>query len=66
MSRANRNEGEAPPGQLRRSAVMVEREPEIVLISDRIGVSQLAQLVDRFFTDMVKYVVDLGRGEALP
>jgi hypothetical protein len=45
---------------------MVEREPEIVLISDRIGVSQLAQLVDRFFTDMVKYVVDLGRGEALP
>jgi len=58
------NEGEALPGQLLRFAVMTEREPEIVLISERIGMSQLAQLVDRFFTDMVKYVVDLERGIA--
>ena len=43
---------------------MMEPVPEIVLISEKIDVNQLAQLVNRFFTDMVKYVVDLERGIA--
>ena len=38
--------------------------PDIVLITDRIASSQLAELVTRFFTDMVKYVVDVDRGIA--
>ena len=46
------------------SAVMVETVPDIVVIADRIASAQLAELVDRFFTDMVKYVVDIERGIA--
>ena len=49
---------------LLRSAAMTKSVPDIVLISDRIASSQLAELVDRFFTDMVKYVVDVERGIA--
>ena len=47
-----------------RSAVMTTSVPDIVLITDRIASSQLAELVTRFFTDMVKYVVDVDRGIA--
>jgi hypothetical protein len=43
---------------------MVESVPDIVLITDRIGPVQLAELVERFFVDMVKYVVDVERGIA--
>ena len=43
---------------------MTKPVPDIVLISDRIASNQLAELVDRFFTDMVKYVVDVERGIA--
>ena len=43
---------------------MTKPVPDIVLITDRIGSSQLAELVDRFFTDMVKYVIDVERGNA--
>ena len=43
---------------------MVETVPDIVVIADRIASAQLAELVDRFFTDMVKYVVDVERGIA--
>ena len=46
------------------STAMVETSPDIVVISDRIGAAQLAELVARFFTDMVKYVVDVERGIA--
>ena len=46
------------------SAVMTKQVPDVVLITDRIASSQLAELVDRFFTDMVKYVVDVERGIA--
>jgi hypothetical protein len=46
------------------SAVMTETLPDIVVIADRIPPSQLTQLVARFFTDMVKYVVDVKRGIA--
>lgn len=38
--------------------------PDILLVSETIGRRQLADLVERFFTDMVKYVVDLERGIA--
>ena len=43
---------------------MTTSVPDIVLITDRIASSQLAELVTRFFTDMVKYVVDVDRGIA--
>lgn len=64
------------PGHLRRfvilgeglvvlpSVVMVEMSPDIVVITDRITTAQLAELVARFFTDMVKYVIDVERGIA--
>lgn len=38
--------------------------PDIVLIAERISEGDLAELVERFFLDMVKYVVDLERGVA--
>lgn len=44
------------------SKVMVESVPDIVVVTDRISSAQLAELVDRFFSDMVKYVVDVERG----
>ena len=43
---------------------MSEPAPEIILISETIATRQLADLVERFFTDMVKYVVDVERGIA--
>jgi hypothetical protein len=43
---------------------MTEDLPDIVLIEVKIDSERLAELVDRFFTDMVKYVVDLKRGIA--
>ena len=43
---------------------MSESAPEIVLISEAIDRRQLADLVERFFADMVKYVVDVERGIA--
>ena len=46
------------------STVMMEPVPDIVLIEDRIDSSVLVELVDRYFTDMVKYVVDVERGVA--
>ena len=39
---------------------MVEPVPDIVVAAERIALAQLAELVDRFFSDMVKYVVDVG------
>jgi hypothetical protein len=41
---------------------MADPVPDIVLITERIAPAQLAQLVERFFTDMVKVVVDVERG----
>jgi hypothetical protein len=38
--------------------------PDIVLARSRLPAQELARLVDRFFGDMVKYVVDLERGVA--
>ena len=46
------------------SVAMSEPAPEIILISETIATRQLADLVERFFTDMVKYVVDVERGIA--
>ena len=43
---------------------MSESVPEILLISEAIGRQKLVGLVERFFTDMVKDVVDLERGIA--
>ena len=41
---------------------MADPAPDIVVVSDRIDPADLARLVDRFFGDMVKYVVDVRRG----
>jgi hypothetical protein len=46
------------------SAIMTKQVPDILLVTDRIASGELAALVDRFFTDMVKYVVDVERGVA--
>ncbi|HSO22090.1 MAG TPA: DUF5674 family protein [Chondromyces sp.] len=43
---------------------MSEPAPDIILVSEIIDRRQLADLVERFFTDMVKYVVDVERGIA--
>ena len=43
---------------------MSEPAPEIVLVREAIDRRQLADLVQRFFTDMVKYVIDVERGIA--
>jgi len=40
---------------------MVNEGPDIVVVSSRIDPKVLARLVDRFFEDMVKYVVDVER-----
>ena len=40
---------------------MAEQEPGIVVVSRRIEPKVLARLVDQFFEDMVKYVVDIER-----
>ncbi len=43
---------------------MREVTPDIVVVSERISPADLAALVDRFFADMVKFVVDVRRGVA--
>jgi hypothetical protein len=40
---------------------MPESAPEIVIVEQRLDVSELARLVHLFFGDMVKYVVDVER-----
>ncbi len=40
---------------------MGEVTPEIVVVRERIAAADLAALVERFFGDMVKYVVDVRR-----
>ena len=46
------------------SVAMSEPAPEIILVGETIATQQLAGLVERFFTDMVKYVIDIERGIA--
>ncbi len=51
--------------------LVTDTVPDVVLITSRIPGAQVSELVDRFFVDMVKYVVDvergvIGRGESLP
>lgn len=41
---------------------MSEPVPDIVLVRERVSAGIVATLVDRFFQDMVKYVVDIERG----
>ena len=41
---------------------MSDAVPDIVLLSEHIDTTTLRALVDRFFEDMVKYVVDVERG----
>jgi len=43
---------------------MSDAVPDIVLLSEHIDTTTLRALVDRFFEDMVKYVVDVERGVA--
>jgi hypothetical protein len=38
---------------------MREDPPDILVLDRRISPAELARLVDRFFGDMVKYVVDV-------
>jgi hypothetical protein len=40
---------------------MGDATPDIVVVRDRIAAADLATLVERFFGDMVKYVVDVHR-----
>lgn len=40
---------------------MTDRVPDIVILTGRIDAADLRVLVDRFFEDMVKYVVDVER-----
>ena len=39
-------------------------DPEILLVRERLAAERLRALADRWFGDMVKYVVDLRRGVA--
>jgi hypothetical protein len=43
---------------------VVEEQPGIVVVEDRLPPEELARLVRLFFEDMVKYVVDIARGMA--
>jgi hypothetical protein len=43
---------------------VTDRTPDIVVLADRIRTEDLRALVERFFEDMVKYVVDVERGVA--
>lgn len=43
---------------------MTDSTPDIVVLTDPIGSETLRTLVERFFEDMVKYVVDVERGVA--
>lgn len=50
-----------PPGA---SSDVSEPVPDIIVVRERIPRDVLATLVERFFQDMVKYVVDVERGVA--
>ena len=41
---------------------MTQSEPDILILREKIRPGELARLVNRFFGDMVKYVVDVERG----
>lgn len=43
---------------------MAAQAPGIVILGDRIASDELRRLVERFFVDMVKIVVDIERGVA--
>lgn len=43
---------------------MSDATPDIVVVRERISRDDLATVVERFFGDMVKYVVDVRRGVA--
>ena len=43
---------------------MTDRTPDIVVLTEPVGADTLRTLLDRFFEDMVKYVVDVERGVA--
>lgn len=43
---------------------LMDSIPDIVLLTEPVESAVLAALVDRFFEDMVKYVVDIERGTA--
>lgn len=43
---------------------MTDHTPDIVILNDRIAADDLQALVERFFEDMVKFVVDVERGVA--
>ena len=43
---------------------MADHTPDIIILNDRIATDDLETLVDRFFEDMVKFVVDVERGVA--
>ncbi len=59
---AQEGRGASLPGA-RGTAIKVSVAPEIVLVSnERIQPAELRRLVDLFFEDMVKYVVDVARG----
>ena len=40
---------------------MADHTPDIIILNDRIATDDLRTLVDRFFEDMVKFVVDVER-----
>lgn len=43
---------------------MTDRTPDIIILSDPIATDDLRTLAERFFEDMVKFVVDVERGVA--
>lgn len=43
---------------------MEESQPDILVLDRRIAPADLARLVEEFFGDMIKYVVDIRRGTA--
>ena len=43
---------------------MADQTPDIIILRDRIGTDDLRTLVERFFEDMVKFVVDVERDVA--
>lgn len=43
---------------------MADHTPDIIILTDRIATDDLRTLVERFFEDMVKFVVDVERDVA--
>lgn len=43
---------------------MADHTPDIIILNDRIATDDLRTLVERFFEDMVKFVVDVERDVA--